>query len=72
MTHVHIDGEDIPIPSEVKSLGVHLDRTLSMDKAVSHIRKVCYLELRKISQIRLFIDEDTAKKLVLSFVAIVY
>lgn len=39
-----------------------------MDYAVSHIRKCCYLEIRKISQIRSYIKEDVTIKLVLSLV----
>ena len=39
-----------------------------MENAVSHERKICFLEMRKMSHIRHLIDEETAKKLLLSFV----
>ena len=43
--------ESIPISSKVKNLGVILENTLSMEQAVSQVRKVCLLELRPIRQI---------------------
>ena len=39
-----------------------------MNEAVSQVRKVGFLELRRIRQIRRFIDEDTTKQLVVSFI----
>ena len=60
--HVTIIRESIPILSKVKNLGVILDNTLSMEQAVSQIRKVCLLELRRISEIRRFIDEEVTKR----------
>ena len=63
-----IGDEIINFSSKVKNLGVFLENNLSMDCAVSHIRKCCYLELRKIAQLRSYINEDATVKLVLSFV----
>ena len=37
-----------------KKLGIFLENNLSMDNAVSHLRKSCYIELRKIANIRLY------------------
>ena len=39
-----------------------------MEQAVSQVRKVGFLELRRIRQIRRFIDEEATKQLVVSFV----
>ena len=50
------------------NLGVILDNQLTMDQAVSQVRKSCYFELRKIANLRPLISEDAAKKLVVSFV----
>ena len=65
---VAVDNVEISLSSNVKNLGVILDSSLSMDKAISHIRKMCYLELRKISQIRSSLSEEATKKLVSAFV----
>ena len=62
------DGEVIKLSTSLKNLGVVLDCHLSMDQAISHLRKVCFLEMRNISHIRPLIDEETAKNLILSFV----
>lgn len=65
---VNIDNENIQLSNSLKNLGVLFDPQLSMDKAISHVRKLCYLEMRKISHIRPFVDEEITKKLILSFV----
>ena len=39
-----------------------------MEQALSQARKVCILELRRIRQIRRFIDEEVTKRLVIAFV----
>ena len=39
-----------------------------MDHAVSHVRKSCYLELRKIANIRSYLSDAATLKLVLSLV----
>ena len=39
-----------------------------MDNAVSHLRKSCYLELRKIANIRSYLSDAATLKLVLSLV----
>ena len=67
-SHVTIIGESIPISSKVINLGVILDNTLSMEQAVSQVRKGCLLELRRIRQIRRFIDEKVTKRLIIAFV----
>ena len=53
---------------KVKNLGLCLENNLSMDNAVSHLRKSCYLELRKIANIRSYLSDAATLKLVLSLV----
>ena len=45
-----------------------LQNNLSMDHAVSHLNKSCYLELRKIANIRSYLSDAATLKLVLSLV----
>ena len=45
-------------------LGVHLDEHLSLKHHISHVCKVCFLNMRKIRSIRKFIDVDTCRTLV--------
>ena len=63
-----IGGETIIFSSNVENLGIVIDEHLSMDCAVSYIRKSCFRELGKIGKIRSYIDENAAKKLVLTLV----
>ncbi|GFR65339.1 reverse transcriptase-like protein [Elysia marginata] len=65
---IRIGNNEITLADNVKNLGIYLDKNLSMDCAVSHIRRCCYLEIRKSAQLRPFINKDAAKQLVLSFV----
>ena len=55
-------------PKVKKNLGMCLQNKLSMDHAVSHLRKSCYLELRKIANIRSYLSDAATLKLVLSLV----
>ena len=68
ITSCQVGNEYILFSTKVKSLGVILDNTLSMDATVSHIRRTCYFELRKIAHMRSYLNEDSTKKLVLSLV----
>ena len=51
-----------------KKLGMCLECNLSMDSAVSHLRKSCYLELKKIANNRSYLSDTATQKLVLSLV----
>ena len=46
-----IGNNIIDFSPKVKNLGLCFENNLSMDNAVSHLRKSCYLELRKIANI---------------------
>ena len=65
---VDIGGESISLSNEVKDLGVFIDSNMSFNHHVSHLRKCCYFELRKISSIRPFISEKSAKQLSVSLI----
>ena len=55
-------------PKVKKTLGLCLENNLSMDNAVSHLRKSCHLELRKTANIRSYLSDAATLKLVLSLV----
>ena len=63
-----IGGATIAFSSKVNSLGFVIDSNLTMDSAVSNIRKCCYFEIRKIAQLRPYLTEQATKQLVISFV----
>ena len=66
--NISINNENITLSYKVKDLGVVLDDRLSMNQAVSHIRKICFLELRKIAHLRPLLTEKATIQLILSFV----
>ena len=55
-------------PKVKKNLGLCLENNLSMDNAVSRLRKSCNLELRKIANTRSHLSDAASLKLVLSLV----
>ena len=65
---VIIGNESITLSDEVKDLGVYIDSSISFNQHVSYLRKICYFELRKISSIRPFISEQSAKQLAVSLI----
>ena len=68
ISEVLIDSEKILVSKSAKNLGVILDSNLNMNQAVASVRRSCYLELRKISNIRHILTEETVKMLVLACV----
>ena len=65
---INIDNDPIDISDHVRNLGFFLDKHLNMNVHVSNLRKTCYYEIRKISNIRPFIDEKCAAQLAVSLV----
>lgn len=62
-------GEDlVDFSNEVKDLGILIDQNISFSNHVSYLRKCCYAELRRISNIRPFIDEKSAVQLCVSLI----
>ena len=47
-----LDDTAVPLSVSVKSLGVLLDSTLSMENFISQTSKSCYYQLRRISSVR--------------------
>ena len=60
---VQIGNCSIKFSNEVKDLGIFIDKNISFDHHISHLRKCCYAELRKISTIRPFINESSTVQL---------
>lgn len=52
----------------IKSLGVLLDKHLTMEKQINATVRSCYFNIRNIGKIRKYIDEDACKTLVQSLV----
>ena len=67
-TSINLNENIIPISHSVRSLGVTLDKNLSLEQHVSNVCKVAYFELRRISSIRHFLTTDATKTLVCAFV----
>jgi hypothetical protein len=62
-------SNNVIIPSShVRNLGVHQDRSLSMEKHVCAVTKSCYRQIRSIGRIRRYITTDACRSLVQSMV----
>ena len=68
LSSVELCGQTIIVSGAVRNLGVMFDSNLIMDKHISHLRKTCYNELRKISHLRPYLSSNSTNKLVCSFV----
>ena len=64
----NIDGNSVHFKTSVKYLGVHLDRTLLMQKHISSICCASILELRRIASIRPYLSQSAALRLVAAMV----
>ena len=65
---LQLDDTTVPISDSVKSLGVLLDSTLSMENFISQTTKSCYYQLRRISSVRKYLSTEAALKLVTSLI----
>ena len=61
-------GNSVPFKTSVKYLGVHLDKTFSMQKHISSICCASFLELRRIASIRPHLSQSAAARLVAAMV----
>ena len=61
-------GNSVPFKTSVKYLGVHLDKTLSMQKHISSVCCASFLELRRIASIRPYLSQSAAARLVAAMV----
>ena len=66
--HMYIDSDQILFSSKAKNLGVYFDSQLSMTPHINHLAQIMFLELRRIKQIRPFLNEGAVKTLVSSFI----
>ena len=58
-----LQDEIEPTPT-LRLLGVHLDDNFSLTKHISHVCKICFLNIRKIRSIRKYIDINSCRTLV--------
>ena len=65
---VDIGRNSVPFKTSVKYLGVHLDRTLSMQKYISSICCASFLELRCIASIQPYLSQSAAARPVAAMV----
>ena len=68
LTHVPISGHNIPFSQSVRSLGVFIDETLSMDVHIKHLCRILFCQLRRLGKIDPVLSTDAANKLAVSFV----
>ena len=64
----NIGGNSVPFKTSVKYLGVHLDRTLSVQKHISSVCCAFFLELRRITSNRPYLSQSAAARLVAAMV----
>ena len=63
-----LDDTTVPLSDTVKSLGVLLNSTLSMENFISQTAKSCYYQLRRISSVRKYLSTEATVKLVTSLI----
>jgi len=62
-------GNTIVLSSEsIRNLGVYFDKKLDMTYHINNICKIAFCQLRKIGEIRKYLNHDTAAKLIHAFV----
>jgi exonuclease III len=60
---LRVGEKTVHVAESVKSLGVYFDTSLTMERQVNAISRVCYYQIRNISQIRKYITMDACKTL---------
>ena len=66
--YANTGGNSVPFKTLVKYLGVHLDKTLSMQKHISSICCASFLELWCIASVRPYLSQSAAARLVAAMV----
>jgi len=67
--HLQIDSESVQAVLSARNLGVTIDNQLCMSSHVNNICKSASFALRKIGQVRKYLDQASAEKLVHAFVS---
>ena len=57
---LQLDDTTVPLSDSVKSLGVLLDSTLSMENFISQTAISCYYQLRRISSVRKYLSTEAS------------
>ncbi len=65
---LRVDEADIMSSTYIKSLGVHIDNTLSMQKQVNEVSRASFVKHSNMYMIRKCITEDGAKRMVLTMI----
>ena len=66
VTDLQLGDATVPFSSTVKSLGMFLDSTLSMQPHISFLIKTCFFHLRRIATIRRYLTPEACTKLVIT------
>ena len=61
-------GSVVPLQRTVRYLGVTIDQTLSLEQHISNVSRMCYYEIRRISSIRSFLNQQAAASLMSALV----
>ena len=61
-------GSVVPLQRTVRYLGVTIDQTLSLEQHISNVSRMCYYEIRRISSIRPFLNQQAAASLMSALV----
>jgi hypothetical protein len=64
-----IGSSHVSFQKSVKYLGVTIDNTLSMKEHIGNVSRSCFLELRRISTIRLFLSTEICIRLVTALIS---
>jgi hypothetical protein len=67
-TDLQLADATVHFSQTVKSLGVYLDSTLSIQAHISFIIKTCFFHLHLIAAIRRYLTREPCAKIVISFI----
>ena len=65
---LQLSDATVPLSTQVKSLGVVLDSTLSMKPHIAALTKACFFHLRRIASIRRYLTQDACIRLVVCLI----
>ena len=66
---ITLAGSTITQSHTVRSLGIHLDQHLRLDKQISSLHQTCYYQLRQIKSISRRLDQPAIKSLLQAFIS---